>query len=252
MASIGNPGLVRGSSLSRCGVEFPAAAGEVMLWCADLDRAPEELSLDEAWLSDTERARADRFGSSLLRTTYVTGRALLRWLLATELAIPPETVPIREGRRGRPRLEGLHAIDFNVSHTGRFAVIGLLRSRIEGVHIGVDVERLDRIADVDRLARRVLSDDERASLLGLTANERQARFLRYWTCKEAMSKATADGLIAPFARITIDFDPVPRLTSGPSPYVPEAWQLRSLEASSGHLIAVALWQRETDDTEREE
>jgi phosphopantetheinyl transferase len=51
------------------------------------------------------------------------------------------------------------------------------------------VERADRDVGADRLALKFLTARERATLEGRDADERRRRFLHYWTCKEAMSKA---------------------------------------------------------------
>jgi hypothetical protein len=69
------------------------------------------------------------------------------------------------------------------------------------------------------------------------------RFLRYWTCKEAMSKATGDGIAAPFRRFEVDLsaDTSPRLIAGPLPYSPELWQLRAVGAHPSFLATLALW-----------
>ena len=75
-----------------------------------------------------------------------------------------------------------------------------------------------------------------------TDDERRARFLKYWTCKEAMSKATGDGLIAPFAQIHVDIAG-PQLLDGPLPYSPPAWTLHSAAAPPPFLVTVALWHR---------
>ena len=95
-------------------------------------------------------------------------------------------------------------IDFNVSHTRDVALLAIARDLPPGTRIGVDIERADREVGVDRLARKFLTARERQSLAHLALAERRTRFVHYWTCKEAMSKATGDGLAAPFGRIDVE------------------------------------------------
>jgi len=214
-----------------------------LFWC-DLALAPADAEPVAATLSAEERARAARFGTDALRARWIAGRALLRRILGSALALAPADVPLARGARGRPALKDFdRELDFNVSHTGGVALIALLRTEGRPVRIGVDVERKDRPLGSDRLARKFLTSAEQASIAPAAPDARRLRFLRYWTCKEAMSKATGDGLLAPFRQIDIGFDPAPRLIDGPAPYQPPAWTLLAAPVPDDHFATVALWDR---------
>jgi len=218
-------------------VAIEAVAADVALWWAPLGAAEGELSRISAWLAPAEHARAQRFGRDALARRYIAGRALLRWLLGRALGLPPPAVPIVRGIRGRPQLDGHSGIDFNVSHTEEIALIGMARGR----RIGVDIEHEDRIVRADGLAAKFLTAAERATLAPLAESERRRRFLRYWTCKEAMSKATGDGLSAPFRQLEVRLGDAIELAAGPDPYRPARWELRRVEVPRGFLATVALW-----------
>lgn len=169
---------------------------------------------------------------------------MLRRLLGEALGIAPSVVEIRRGVRGRPELADAGAgIDFNVSHTGGVALIGIAKGLPAETRIGVDIERLDREVGVDRLARKFLTATERASLADLDLRQRQERFVRYWTCKEAMSKATGDGLIAPFGRLDVEWSEAPRLVDGPAPYLPSQWALHRVAVPAAWAATIAIWRR---------
>jgi phosphopantetheinyl transferase len=70
---------------------------------------------------------------------------------------------------------------------------------------------------------------------------RRERFVRYWTCKEAMSKATGDGLIAPFGRLDVALSENPRLIDGPPPYTPAHWALHSAAVPAAWVATIAIW-----------
>ncbi len=218
-------------------VALESVAADVALWWAPLGAAEGELSRISAWLAPAEHARAQRFGREALARRYIAGRALLRWLLGRALGLPPPAVPIVRGIRGRPQLEGHCGIDFNVSHTEGIALIGMARGR----RIGVDIEHEDRVVRADGLAAKFLTAAERATLAPLPETERRKRFLRYWTCKEAMSKATGEGLSAPFRQLEVRLGDAIELASGPDPYRPDRWQLGRVEVPRGFLATVALW-----------
>jgi 4'-phosphopantetheinyl transferase len=224
--------------------ELPCVAPHVSLFWCDLALAPADVERVAGALSAEERARATRFGTDALRARWIAGRVSLREILGSALAIAAPDVPLARGMRGRPELKGFdRELDFNVSHTGAVALIALLRTEGRPVRIGVDIERKDRPVGSDRLARKFLTSAERASIAPATPDEHHRRFLRYWTCKEAMSKATGDGLVAPFRQIDIELDPLPRLIDGPAPYRPPAWTLLAAPVPDDHFATIALWER---------
>jgi 4'-phosphopantetheinyl transferase len=224
--------------------ELAHIADAVSLWWCDLDVAADALPRLAATLAPAEHARAARFGRDSLRARWVAGRASLRLVLGHALRTAPADVPIVRGDRGRPQLGGIDAkIDFNVSHTAGVALIGIVRNQGTDIRIGVDVERGEREVAADHLARRVLTPGERAALAEHAPDERRRRFLRYWTCKEAMSKATGDGIAAAFRRIDVTLAPALRVNDGPAPYRPPAWTLVAAPVPDGYIATVALWDR---------
>ncbi len=216
-----------------------APLDSVTLWWCDLDNDTDALPLLAAWLSPPERARAERYGSTSLAQRYTRGRATLRWILAQRLRVPPERVPIERGDRGRPRLQGRTDIDFNVSNTSDIALVGVADS--PGLRIGVDAEREDRVLNHAGLARKYLTSREQAAIASADEDAHRRAFLRLWTCKEAMSKATGQALSAPLRKLDVELTPSLRLVSGPAPYVADDWRLAAVDAPGGFLATVALW-----------
>jgi 4'-phosphopantetheinyl transferase len=220
---------------------LPPPDPAIALWLCDLD-LPAGLGDElERALSPSEQARAARFGTETLYRRWIVGRGTLRRLLGTVLGVEPAAVPLGRGVRGRPELAGARQLDFNVSHTRNVALIGIGTGLQAGERIGVDIERADRTVNADGLARKFLTERERAGLAPLDADERRLRFLRLWTCKEAMSKATGDALSAPFRDIDVAVDTGLRLVAGPPPYSPDAWQLIAAEVPEGLFATVAIW-----------
>lgn len=217
-------------------VELLSPAANVSLWWTGLEASDEAYAHLSSWLAPGEHARAARFGRESLRRRYIAGRASLRWALARALGTTPEAVPIVRGPRGRPRLDRETDLDFNISHTEGVALIGIAR----GVRIGVDVEHADRDVHADGLARKFLTLEEQATLAPLDAPARRARFLRYWTCKEAMSKATGDGLSAPFRELELVIADTVELVRGPAPYEPARWRLHAVAVPAAYIATVAL------------
>ncbi|MBK6395887.1 MAG: 4'-phosphopantetheinyl transferase superfamily protein [Betaproteobacteria bacterium] len=212
---------------------------DLAIWWCPLARDAAAMPALWATLSPEEVARAGRFGTDALRQRYVVGRAALRWTLAQRLGIDPAAVAIRRGERGRPMLDEGRAPDFNVTHTLGVALIAHLDR--PGWRVGVDIEGVDRTLSHDALARKFLTDRERSAIAMLDDDARRRAFLRLWTCKEAMSKATGDGLSAPFREIGIDTTAGLVVTEGPEPYAPHRWALHPVPVSDDLYATVALW-----------
>ena len=114
--------------------------------------------------------------------------------------------------------------------------------------VGVDVEQLDsrrqaagNVSDPDALARMVLSGAERAALAAIRPSGRAREFLVAWTRKEAVTKATGDGLSVAFSDVVVaaDHGP-PRVLSWPYPRDPAEVSLRDLETEPGYVAALAV------------
>lgn len=134
-----------------------------------------------------------------------------------------------------------HTLDFNVTHTEGVAVIAHLAR--PGWRVGIDVESIDREVSHDALARKFLTARERAAVASLDDDARRCAFLRRWTCKEAMSKATGDGLSAPFREIGIDVVRDFAAVEGTGAYDPARWTLRPVAIGKRLVATVALWSR---------
>ena len=218
----------------------PLASGvdDVRFWWCELAAGEEDVTTLAGWLSDAEHARAARYANPALARRYIAGRAALRWLLGRALGARPRDVEIERGRRGRPQLRDAR-LDFNVSNTRNVALVALCGT--PDVRVGVDVEHRDRTLDHVGLARKFLTPRERASIAHLEADEHRRTFLRLWTCKEAMSKATGDALSAPLRRLDVAVRPELALGDGPAPYEPAHWRLAAVAVPDDYLATVALW-----------
>jgi 4'-phosphopantetheinyl transferase len=215
----------------------------VMVWWCDLEDNADSLPSLAKWLSQRERERAERFAREPLAHRYTRGRAALRWILAQRLGMQPEQVPIEQDQRGRPRLTGQRAFDFNVSNTRTIALVGVVET--PNLRIGVDVEYEDRPLNHIGLARKYLTSREQSAIASGDVDAHRRAFLRLWTCKEAMSKATGEALSAPLRELDVELVPSLRLAEGPPPYLADDWRLAAVDAPAGFLATVALWRTQS-------
>ncbi|MBX3698077.1 MAG: 4'-phosphopantetheinyl transferase superfamily protein [Dokdonella sp.] len=199
---------------------------------ADRD-PPVALAADELhlWLWHSEQPFPPRQVSALARD------ALGRLLQAYGGAGAPP--PILRGEHGKPFVAEAGFPQFNLSHSGCCVVFAFARDH----EIGVDVEMIGRRHSSLELARRFYAAEEAAALGALAESEREAAFMRMWTCKEAVLKALGQGLSFGLHRV--------RFAIGPdSPAIAlqeiaaeagrrEDWQLKRFEPAAGHAGALA-------------
>ncbi len=155
---------------------------------------------DAALLDAGERERAARFRFAHLGTRHVAAHAGMRRLLGEWLDLDPARVPLATTGNGKPvlapeaaQLAGPRARSasphFNLTHCEAVGYLG-----IADFEIGVDVESMRPLSDLDSLIEVCCSPIERARLGGLPAAARAAAFLRLWTRKEAALKAWGTGI----------------------------------------------------------
>jgi len=195
----------------------------------DLDEKIADLSL----LSVAERERAARYRFEWDRRRFIAGRVALRRRLGGVLDCPPDRVELMVGPFGKPQLpNGLP--QFNVSHSGQWALIAVT----EVGTIGVDIEAVDQRVDIAGVGRRTFSTMERSSLAEV--GDRVEGFFDLWTLKEAVVKADGRGLSLEPATFTVSTGEEPRLLDPPDGSDPSCWQLRRLEVPEGLRAALAL------------
>lgn len=215
---------------------------EVHLWRVELRGDATRLSHLFASLSPAEQRRAARFRHVRDRRRYVIAHGELHRLLAAYLHKEPDTFLLHTGRRGKPELRAPRDTDlrFNIAHADDLAILGFTNGR----DIGVDIERLDRTVAAEDLAERFFSPAELDFLLSLPAHRRGPAFIRMWTCKEALAKATGAGIAGtPLASFSVVLEgAAPRLRSAndgnPDPTV--GWSLLESAVADGYAAAVAV------------
>jgi len=170
---------------------------EVHIWQIQ----PGDLNLPDI-LSEEERQRAARFAFEKDRRFFAACRSALRMLLGRYLEKRGEDIQFVYSPRGKPMVSSATDLRFNVSHSGGLALFAFTR----GCELGVDVEKIRGVPEIDNIARRFFCAEECSELLAMTPDEKPAAFFRCWTRKEAYIKATGDGLSAPLDRFRVTFE----------------------------------------------
>jgi 4'-phosphopantetheinyl transferase len=166
-------------------LQLKLAAGAVHLWRWRLD----QVVPDRRLLAADEQLRADRFRFDPDRQSFIAARSGMRRILGRYLNSDPAAIAFSYGLHGKPFLAD-RAIEFNLSHSGDWALLAVAHDRV----IGVDIEYIKPMADLTKLTARFFAAGEHQRIMQLDEADRQRAFFRTWTCKEAYLKATGEGL----------------------------------------------------------
>jgi len=206
------------------------ADGSCLVWWAG---TAEYRAEHESLLSGVEIDRSTRLRRDEDRVRQKLGAVLLRVAAGSALGVPPtqvvvdRTCPRCTEPHGRPILPGtgLHA---SITHSGD--LVGLALTALAPV--GLDVERISDV-DIEGLSRLVLHPDEKAA--------DPDAFFTFWTRKEAVVKATGDGLGAPLSQVRVS-DPggPPELLGYPDRAAPPAAHLVDIRPADGYRAALAV------------
>ena len=214
----------------------------VLLYAIRLDATADEIAACSRLLSPDEIARADRFVDASFSHRWQVCRARLRQLLGGHCNIDPAELRFEQQEYGKPVIAAGQSdaeLHFNLSHSHRLAMIAVTESG----PVGVDVEYIKTIGDWAGVASRFFSPGEQEQLASVAAEQRMRAFYNCWTRKEAVIKATGEGLSARLDSFDVS------LTPGAQPEVladrrsgdnDKRWQMYGFEADAGYVGAIAV------------
>ncbi|GGW84890.1 4'-phosphopantetheinyl transferase [Alteromonas halophila] len=196
-----------------------------------------------AQLTADETQRVATFKANKRRQQFVIGRGALRAILRRYCADAAAEFCVNE--HGKPALkDAASGVHFNLSHSGSTIAIA-----VAAQPVGVDIETHKVRRNLQQIADSVFHPREwHPGMWGTEAQQLQ-HFYRLWTLKEALVKATGQGLSVPLTSFYFDFQSAAR------PEVhwhkaaernTEDWLFAQREISTGVSLAIAL-QSAADD-----
>ena len=211
---------------------------EIHVWQANLALSPKDCQQLAQTLSADERARAERFRFPRDRDRFIVSRGTLRALLGRYLNTSPARVQFCYGDKGKPALaEPLASVglEFNLSHSEDLMVCAIAYQQ----PIGIDLEYLRPVADLENLTQRFFTPREHAAIHALEGDRRLRSFFQHWTCKEAVLKATGNGLMSLSAIEVCLQNDTAKLMQHNDASSP-AWSLQLFTPAPGYVGAVAM------------
>jgi 4'-phosphopantetheinyl transferase len=214
-------------------------AGSQVWWASASLARPAHLAL----LDHHEVARHARLRRQEDRSRLVVGAALARLVVGEHLGRAPDFVRLDRTcggcgePHGKPKVLEADGLEISVSHSGERVAVAVSRAYA----VGVDVEQTNADLDVTALAEQVLTTQEWEDLTVSPTAVRVTGFFRYWSRKEAIVKATGDGLREPLRNLTVSKpveEPALERWHG-RPDVPARVRLVDLRPGPGYVASLA-------------
>ncbi len=166
----------------------PLTGGAVDVWRVVLDDVSVENAEDLLSPEELERARRLRLSDD--RQAFLASRVALRSILGGQLGRDPADIRFVVSSRGKPSVVDGEGLSFSLSRSAPLALVAVGRERL----VGVDIERIRPLADLDVLADRYLPPAATRALRGKPEPERLDAFFAHWVRLEAAVKLTGVGL----------------------------------------------------------
>jgi 4'-phosphopantetheinyl transferase len=146
-----------------------------------------------SYLTKDECERANKLKIEEKKKQFVITRGALRKVLSTALEIPAQDVSFLYSEQNKPYIKEQYdnqSIEFNISHSGNYALIAINLA----CKIGVDIEKINKKTDFLSLSKRFFSEAENNELLKLDIDKQLDAFYRIWVMKESFIKANGKGV----------------------------------------------------------
>lgn len=224
------------------------SSNEVHVWRAALDQPALLVRNLAQILSTDEYNRAQRFHFERHKRRFTVGRGVLRTILGWYLDIEPSQLEFSYGPQGKPYLAkqfGDQTLQFNLTHSHELALFAFTLDR----EIGVDLEFIRPMLDLEAVATRFFSTKENADLARIPTSQKGEAFFTCWTRKEAYIKARGEGLSMPLDEFDVSLspgEPATLINVRIDPQEVTRWSLQALDPAPGYVGALMVEGRKWD------
>jgi len=225
-------------------VEGPEASerelgpGEAHVWTLPLALEPHALAKLWNLLSSDEQLRASRFRFDLHRNRFIAGRGLLRIVLGAYCGNAPARLLFHYGPNGKPQLPA-QRLHFNLAHSEDVGVLAIS----EAGPVGVDIEHVRTLPEFDELVSRFFCTHEAEQFSALPEEQQPDAFFNLWTRKEALLKATGEGIGESLNKVEVSFlpgDPARIIAVPPERWASQEWSFVELRVPLPCVATLAI------------
>ncbi len=206
-------------------LEFQIVPNHIDIWKFNLNTFfPDAKNL----LNDKEKKRAYDFYQPIHQQRFIHARAFVKLVLSKYLKnISPKNLDFIENAHGKPSLFDAFGLEFNLSHSGDFVLLGIA----DKTPIGIDLE-IQKSSPHEDIAELLFSPPEIQALKNSPHYLKNLSFFNIWSQKEAFIKACGMGLSYPTKTFT-----VPALPQSVS-LIEEPWHTTRFTPQLGYSGAI--------------
>jgi 4'-phosphopantetheinyl transferase len=181
-------------------------------------------------LQPAEAVRAKKYYKEEDQYRFLIARASLRILLGKYANQHPAKIEFVLGTNKKPLATNTPGLHYNISHCKDWILLAIAHTEV-----GVDVERVDELFPFEDILTDSFSLPEQR-FIKQSPVSRQA-FYQVWTRKEALVKATAQGIDADFSNVPA-LDGRHHVADSKSSSIAD-WTVSSFEAAPNYIAAIA-------------
>ncbi len=188
-----------------------------------------ELPVYEKLLSPEELLRSRRFFKAEDRDRYIISRAILKQLSGLYINTAPESIEIVRDQNKKPIIKDFEHLHFNISHSGNCVAFAF-----SGSSVGIDVEFINNDFDYKPIAAICFTDSE--INFAEESNKPADEFFKLWTRKEALLKATGEGLHDDMNKLNCLNDP---FSSDITDTDYDSYRINTFEIAKNYIASIA-------------
>ena len=177
----------------------------VHIWIIKTDSNPEILNGSSEILSVRESDRLDGYNFERDKVKFAFRHIKLREILAQYIDCEPQEIVFNYNNYKKPHISypvtGLN-IKFNISYSNKIILLGITTED----EIGVDVEQIVELNNLDDLAKDHFSSEEYSYYIKFNKMEKLNIFYKIWCAKESYIKAVGMGFYYPLDSFYVRFN----------------------------------------------
>lgn len=189
-------------------------------------------------LSDDERKKIEQYKFPNDRKRAGETFLYRRLIISNYINTNPRMIAFNKTSFGKPILIEANnsGVQFNYSHTeGKF-----LFALSNNSEIGVDIEFIKALIDIDSLAEKYFSNDELSFYKALSTYELKLIFFyRIWTRKEALLKGIGTGINDKMKNISVILNGSPNKSELSIKFNNQIWQIEDLHLQDNFIGSIA-------------
>ena len=207
-------------------------ANAVHVWRINISANLGKLQALSATLNAAERLRGGKYVHERDRNRFIVSRGAQRLILGMYLNTRPRLLDFALGENKKPYLitDNGKELQYNLSHSGDWILLA-----VSAREIGSDMEYIDSTFNYHDLLPEHFSEEESAYVNRQNSAE---RFYTLWTRKEALLKATGQGL-GDHLKHTPALDGSHIMHTSLSGHTSN-WQIKSFSIQDGYMGSIAV------------